>query len=266
MVYVISVLTVVSLAACGYDRFDAPSDGCLATCNTVPNADLSVLYDTYVGEPAVVEEELVFEGYVTSDDTAGNFFRSFIIDDGTAAVEIRAGFYDLQTRYQRGRRVVLRAAGTAVGVYNGIIQIGACVADYSSYRVEEFGSRILLEEYLKRDAVVREPEPLRLRIGELAAEHCGRLVRIDSLVHVAQDGLTTWALGGDDAVPATGNAVFRTISGERIVVTTSGYADFAAERIPAGMVSVTGILMYGAFGGSQDVFALKMRDINDVDY
>ena len=46
---------------------------------------------------------------------------------------------------------------------------------------------------------------------------------------------------------------------------TSGYASFAGDTVPAGRVTLTGILMYGKFGGTREVFALKLRDGNDVE-
>lgn len=55
---------------------------------TLPDADLALLREHFYGDPFVVQEDLTVGGYVVSDDRAGNFFRSFIIDDGSGAVEI----------------------------------------------------------------------------------------------------------------------------------------------------------------------------------
>lgn len=260
------VAAALLLTACGYDRFGDMGRDDIPKVETLPNADLALLYDNWYGEPFTVHDGLMFEGYVTSDDSDGNFFTTFIIDDGTAAVEVRAGFYDLHAYCQRGRRVVLHAEGLAVGMYNGIIQIGAAVNDYSAYRVEEFGSHILLDRVLERDARFAETLPLEVYIKALDASLCGRLVRISGLVHMPQDGLVTWAQPADgDMQPETGTAMFRDIDGGRIAVVTSGYAAFAGERIPTGKVTLTGILMYGKFDGGSDCFALKFRDLDDVE-
>ena len=111
----VCILSGVLTVACGYDRFGTLGPGDLEGSGTLPDADLALLREHFYGDPFVVQEDLTVGGYVVSDDRAGNFFRSFIIDDGSGAVEIRAGFYDLHAYCQRGRRIVIHARGLAVG-------------------------------------------------------------------------------------------------------------------------------------------------------
>ncbi|HAD56168.1 MAG TPA: hypothetical protein DCG00_01680 [Alistipes sp.] len=76
----------------------------------------------------------------------------------------------------------------------------------------------------------------------------------------------TWAdTGAESGMPATGTVWFRDAAGDSVAVVTSGYASFAGDTVPAGRVTLTGILMYGKFGGTREVFALKLRDGNDVE-
>ena len=232
--------------------------------STLPDADLALLREHFYGDPFVVQEDLTVGGYVVSDDRAGNFFRSFIIDDGSGAVEIRAGFYDLHAYCQRGRRIVIHARGLAVGMYNGVVQLGAGVNDWSAYRVEEFGSRVLLDRCMERDTLFREVPPLEPGIGGLEERYCGRLVRIAEVCR--SGGPVTWAdTGAESGMPATGTVWFRDAAGDSVAVVTSGYASFAGDTVPAGRATLTGILMYGKFGGTREVFALKLRDGNDVE-
>ena len=170
----VCILSGVLTVACGYDRFGTLGPGDLEGSGTLPDADLALLREHFYGDPFVVQEDLTVGGYVVSDDRAGNFFRSFIIDDGSGAVEIRAGFYDLHAYCQRGRRIVIHARGLAVGMYNGVVQLGAGVNDWSAYRVEEFGSRVLLDRCMERDTLFREVPPLEPGIGGLEERYCGR--------------------------------------------------------------------------------------------
>ncbi len=259
--YLLSGLLAVS---CGYDRFGVAGRGDLEGSGTLPDADIALLREHFYGEPFVVRDALTIGGYVVSDDRAGNFFRSFVIDDGSGAIEVRAGFYDLHAYCQRGRRVTIRVGGLAVGMYNGVLQLGAGVNGWSAYRVEEFGTRILLDGYLERDTLFRQVAPLELGIGELRERHCGRLVRIADLW--CSGTPAAWAdTGSVTVVPATGTVWFRDGAGDSVAVVTSGYASFAGDAVPAGRVALTGVLMYGKFGGTREGFALKIRDTDDVE-
>ena len=147
---------------------------------------------------------------------------------------------------------------------NGVVQLGAGVNDWSAYRVEEFGSRVLLDRCMERDTLFREVPPLEPGIGGLEERYCGRLVRIAEVCR--SGGPVTWAdTGAESGMPATGTVWFRDAAGDSVAVVTSGYASFAGDTVPAGRVTLTGILMYGKFGGTREVFALKLRDGNDVE-
>ncbi len=258
---IILPLVAFVAVACGYGSFgamgkeDFPADG------TLPNADLAVLREHYYGTPKVLTDDLVFEGYVVSDDRDGNFFRSFVIDDGTAALEIRAGLYDLYTLYPRGRRVVVHARGAALGMYNGVMQLGACVNDYAAYRVEEFGTCVLLDGHVSRDTVFSTVEPVAVCMAELDESMCGRLVRMGPLAAVGDED-AIWGAG--DGYSSYGKVDFAGRGNDSIAVVTSIYASFADEKVCRDSVMITGILMYGNFGGKER-FAVKLRDTDDVE-
>lgn len=245
------------LAACtGEETIDA-----LREVPTLPNADLALLRQLYDGRSFVVAEDMVFEGYVTANDRSGNFFRSFIVDDGTAAVEVRAGFYELHALYPLGRRVVLHARGCAVGMYNGIVQIGPRINSANSSRVDEFGFQWMLDRCLDRDTKFFNVEPVPY--GEAVAEGaCGRLVNTGKVKRIVESP-AVWAGGTDYG--STASTFFRNAGGDTLCVVTSTYASFADTAIPNDSISISGILMYGNFGhGSR--YAIKLRDLDDIQY
>lgn len=256
------MLLLSQLVSCGYDRFGGMDADDFGTNHILPNADLSVLYENYRGEPFYIRENMVFEAYVTSSDETGNFFRSFVVEDVTGAVEIRAGFYDIYNYYQPGRRVLIKAKGLAVGKYNGIMQLGSRINTYSAYRVEEFGTPAYLEDYIVRDTCFKEIKPIKVLITELNEKYCGRLVKIDGLT--AEKDNICWSDGADEFT-SSGVVAFTDSEGNRIFVTTSAYADFAEDKVPSGIVSLTGILMYGKFIAGQNSYAIKLRGLNDVE-
>lgn len=252
----------VLATSCGYDRFAPLTDDDLPVVGTLPNAELATLRHYGQETPQVVQEDMVVEGFVSSDDRAGNFYRSFFIEDATGAVEIRAGMYDLFRYVPRGRRVVLHLRGLAVGRYDGVVQVGL-YADGD--RVAEFGARPILDGYLERDVKFRHELPLRVTIASLDEAMCGRLVRIGPVVRTAESP-DRWAQPEAEGIaPQSGTVAFRDRAGDTVRVVTSGYADFAGERVPADSVTLTGIVSYGPIDGSRRGFVLKLRDAYDVE-
>lgn len=263
----VAIFLLLFAASCGYDRFDAIGRGDIPGNGLLPDTDIAMLYDNYFGGQATINDDITIGGHVTANDLSGNWFRSFVIEDPTGAVEIRAGVADMHNFYQLGRRVVVRAKGLAVGSYNGVIQLGRKVNPYSEWRVEEFGARIILERYVYRDNVFSEVVPDELKISELTERHCGRLVRVGKAIYSAGEGEAAgWAFpGGEGAVPATGVRRFIDGGGATIDVVTSGYANFADTAIPADSVWLTGIVLRGKFDGGPERFGIRLRSVEDVE-
>lgn len=258
-------VTLISFVSCGYDRFGELSPSVKEDVSA--NARLDLLMQKYSGAAYTVADDLVFAGWVTANDFSGNFFRTFIIQDRWGAVEIDAGFYDLHNEYPVGQRVVVRAKGLAAGQYNGVIQIGRTVNPYSSYRVESFSHPAVMGGYISVNGI--EPgavNPETREISSLTASDCGKLLKIEDLLLHEDERGSTWAFPGDSTTdPQEGVRTFSDSEENIVAVVTSGYAGFAGEYIPEGTVSLTGILMYGKFGASKERFALKLRDLKDVE-
>ena len=233
-----------------------------------PNAYLSTLHEGGYGVGRVLDEDFVFEGYVTATDISGNFFRTFVIQDATGAIEINAGFGPLHNIYSPGRRIIIYAEGLAVLGVEGVIRLGTHIEPYSLYRVEPFGTPVIMAKYVFPDTVHTVIAPKIMSVGDLTAELCGQLVRIDGLKAEQVEAGLTWAdPGGEGSSPAEGVRHFYDHAGNHIAVVTSGYADFAGEVMHSGVISLSGILVYGKFDiGGGECFGLKMRDINDAVY
>ncbi len=216
------------------------------------------------GVPRVVADDIVVAGRVVSSDRAGNFFNTFFLDDGTGAVEIMAGMYDLDAAYHPGQLVVVRAQGLAVGFRDGVMQLGRVPESWSGYDTDYFSHPAVIEKHVSALRDVREVEPLDVILGELTPQLCGRLVRISGLSLDQTQESSTWAITTPE--PENGYIKFRTTPSDSIVVVTSGYARFASSPVPhpANEVALTGVLLHGKGDGSREHFMLKLRDLNDV--
>lgn len=257
------LLLLFAFGGCRYNDFDAlvlPDYE-----QVLPNTTIGYVTSQYKGSTLNINDDIVIAGIVTADDRSGNFYRSFIIQDDTGAVEVRAGMFDLHNLFPRGRRVTVRARGLVLGSYNGVPQLG--LRELESQQVGYIANRYYPDGHLlpqnERGLTVA---PHTLNLNELDDGMCGLLVRIERLIFIPateeEHAYTTWAERGG----GNGYRVFGETSGTaQITVTTSGYASFAAHQLPRGRaVTLTGILMRGNTDTARNVYMLKLRGLEDV--
>ena len=248
---------------CDYDRFDPPEPHPADV--PVPTMSIATLRSLYKGDPVSVTDKrsVVVSGNVTTSDREGNFFRSFFIEDETGAVEIRAGLYDLHAVYRLGQQVTVVADSLTLGLTGGVLQLGLAS---SAYETDYMGHRVVVDRHVFRNERFETVTPRPVTPARLDDEWLGTLVRFDGM---RLDGAvdTTWALPASlspSGTPQNVNLKFRSSPSDSIYVYTSGYANFAGDRVPTAPVSLTGILMQGKVGG-RTVYQVKLRDLQDVE-
>ena len=231
------LLGVALLAAGCYDsRFGEPDDDGEGKPAT---ETIAALRDRYAGTPFTVTGDIVVTGRVASCDRAENFYRTLCICDTEAGLEVMAGIDHLHNDFPAESR--------------GVLQAGRPPAAGSGYATDYIGSRAALGSVLVRSGeALAAPSPAPLVIPALTESRCGTLVRIDGVRYTPEDlSAATWA-GYKRFTDADGNAVYTYVR---------RYARFADAEVPAGTVSLTGILQYDAAGDGR--YILKLRDEND---
>ena len=164
-------------------------------------------------------------------------------EDANDAVQQMQAQLDALTEAQKRQT----AAGSAL---NAVQKAGTATAE----SVRRMSSE--LTKSLKQDGLlggtVAAPSPAPLAIPALTESRCGTLVRIDGVRYTPEDlSAATW-VGYKRFTDADGNAVYTYVR---------RYARFADAEVPAGTVSLTGILQYDAAGDGR--YILKLRDEND---
>ena len=238
------------LTGCYDSRFGEPDDDGEGKPAT---ETIAALRDRYAGTPFTVTGDIVVTGRVASCDRAENFYRTLCICDTEAGLEVMAGIDHLHNAFPIGSRVTLSLRGLAVAESRGVLQAGRPPAAGSGYATDYIGSRAALGVVLVRSGeALAAPSPAPLAIPALTESRCGTLVRIDGVRYTPEDlSAATW-VGYKRFTDADGNAVYTYVR---------RYARFADAEVPAGTVSLTGILQYDAAGDGR--YILKLRDEND---
>lgn len=245
------LIAITALFSVGcFDRFDD------RTAQSVPEpatATVAELRRLCSGTGTDITANVVIAGCVTTSDEAGNFSRTFFVEDSTGGAEIMAGTYDIHNKYPVGATVSLNLAGCTAAVENGVLQIGLKPRSYSQRPAEYFMTNVLLDKHIIRGDVLSEVVPTVNAAAD--TEHCGRLVNIAGLRHAPTGP-------NDDGIFA-GYRRFIAPDGSEIYSYVREYADFADDAIPDGEVSLCGILLYGRVTGIGDRFIIKPRSRND---
>ena len=202
--------------------------------------------------------DLVCAGRVTTSDSEGNFYRSFVIEDSTGGLEILLGTYNIASRYPAGTLVTIKLNGTAIMVENGVLQVGLPPYTFDS-TPREFESQAVIDSHIIRGASVEDVKPTLCDITSLSPELCGRKIKIEGIYHSPLEDYEERDYHR-----------FENDEGDAVFAYISPYADFSDIAIPTTELSIQGILYYETVGmsiGKQFVIRpISRDDISTTDH
>lgn len=233
------------LASC-YDRFGSGSPQ--ADDMPAPDTSIATVRNSYYGSPVAVGEDITVAGRVTANDVEDNFYRTFVIDDGTAALEILAGTSPLHRVYPIGLYVTVALQGTVIDASRGVCRAGLPAPAGSGYASDYFAAQEVLDLHVSRSLSLETPQPVETTLDALDESLCGRLIRIGNLHRVPAEEET-------ERPVFEGEHIFADANERLVTLYTSPYARFAQRAIPAGEVSLCGIL----YRDDKGVFSIRMR-------
>jgi len=201
----------------------------------------------------VIDSSIIIEGYVTSNDSAGNFYEVLTIQDQTGGIDIKinAGFLYNVYRLKPGQRVLIKVNDLALGAYHGTFQIGSPYTDAGVIKVTGM-EPIQFVSVMQRSGKRNPITPIDLTITQITRQHVQKLVRINNVQF--------WDATKAYSIPSvTTNRTLVDCYGNRLILRNSGYAKFMNDIVPQGNGSIVGVLSY-----YNDTYQLYIRDLNDV--
>lgn len=196
------------------------------------------LRNMFTGTPVEFQEDLSVFATVTFDEKSGNLWRSAFVQDHTGGINLRlqapGGLYE-------GDSVRIFLRGTVLNSYMQMLQLDNVNADWNVIKL----------------ATHRHITPRTVQIPQLFSNHLqGQLIRLEGVQFAAAETGTTFA---DNVNLASQNRVLEDCFGNRIIVRTSGFANFAGSQVPSGRGSVVAVA--ARFGSD---FQLYIRRLNEV--
>jgi hypothetical protein len=207
---------------------------------TVSIASLRTLY---TGAPTLITREVRIAGAVVSDDREGNFYKTLVLDDGTAGIEVRVDIEQIFKLFAIHSRAAVRCNGLWLGSYGGVLQLGA--EPWDDLQTQPL-SPVDVAEHIFADTVFYgEVRPRTLAFSELSARDISTFVAFERVEFAREERGLSWAEPIETAAATDRHLVDE--AGDTLIVRTSAHARFAAWPLPEGSGRVEGVL--GVFNG-----------------
>lgn len=261
----------LGLTSCMDDDWKAPSgdtpaygNNTLQEKNVVSIAELKTKYGItkdMINDTVRIDDGIQIKGVVTGNDAEGNIYNEIALQDETGGILVCIAQGGLCGQMQVGQEVLIDLGGLYIGAYRSQPQIGVPYTSTSASGAKStYPSRIARAEWQTRFKLIGKPDATKLVAKEFDYEslkgnetelykYAGCLVKATGVGFAKADGKTTYAPKSEGA--STGYGVMRAFKNmttgkdyttNEFGVRTSCYSDFAAEKLPEGKLTVTGIL------------------------
>ena len=224
----------------------------------------STLSQTYGYTP--VTDDIQIKAYVTGNDIEGNLFSQISLEDGTGAILVGINEGGINGYLPIGTEIIVNLKGLYIGCYGMQPQLGdkylSAKGEISVGRM----SKLLWDhqfKYTGKTVSVSSTEfnQASLKDAQYLTDNAGKLMTIKGVTFT--DGGQKVYSNKEDVI--NNNCCERALSGlsnYNIVVRTSTYADFAAEKLPSGKVNITGI--FTRYNNKWQVIIRKASDVENA--
>lgn len=183
-------------------------------------------------------DSLIVMGTVVSNASAGNIYKTLILQDGTAAITIGIDTTAVSAAYPQGARLAINVTGLCIGRYNGLVQLGILQGTgVNRISMPELRPHVKMSfTGGKADTIVTTITELK----EAAKTTEGKIKWQSQLVRL--NGVKILEAGQPFTNGSTTSRYITDAEGNRIILYNSSYADFAYETMPYGTGDVVAIL------------------------
>lgn len=262
---------VLSTTSCVDDGFfrsdwDTPSIACNAKFGDA-NTTLAEIVALATNEGQFITEDLIFEGYVSSSDEAGNIYRTIYIQDSPVnpTVGLAISLYKTNTYadYPVGTKLSINAKGLYIakngrGAVPTIGSKGTSANYPAGYIAAADIDNHIAKSCVNGSFVKEEIIPVELASLNEARndKYINILVKVSGVQFKDADGTLTYA--------ETGANTDRTLVSEdnqQAILRNSQYASFASQVLPTGSGDITFIV-----GKYNTTYQMAIRSTADVNF
>ncbi|WP_216597593.1 endonuclease [Persicobacter sp. CCB-QB2] len=264
---VVFLMVIFTITSCVDSTFENPSK---EVGNPIPPNTATISIAGLIAEYAPSSNNMINEidsgtvivGQVISSDQAGNIYKEVYLQDETAGILMRLDASALYNEYPIGMEIAVDCSQLVMGAYETNPQLGIP----SIYNNQPSAGRIpapLANEYITKGAT-KELEVTTVSLAQIFGNidaYAGKWVKIENMSVAEADRGKTFANAEEQI---SQNRKFNDGTGlADIEMRTSGYADFAGQKLPAGTGTVYGIL--SKFRGGPQLYINSSSDLVGFD-
>ena len=209
------------------------------------------------------DDDIIVSAYVISSDEAGNFYKTLVIQDSPEnpvnGLEIKIDMRSYYTKYNFGRKILLRLSGLSIQEENGKHIVGY-LSGNSLVDIPES----LLDDFIIRSSETAEIVPISITLERISPSLINTFVELDKVQFLKAD------LGKSFASEA-----YDKYNGERLIeqcdnlaksyLYTSSYADFSSFLLPEERFHLMAVFTSDYYSGEVTLVLNNPEDIDVLD-
>jgi hypothetical protein len=259
MTAVLMVATTFTFSACK-KNFDNPPGA--ADPAIVANTSIKALkaMHTTAGAYDIITTDIIISGVVVADDKSGNLYKQLFIQDATGGLQIMLDANSLYGTYPVGRKIFIKCNGLTISDYNRTMMLGVKATVAGSPSLEGIPGN-LISKYVVGGSLNNPVVPILVTTAQLGTtmqdQYIGSLIQLNDYRFADLNG----TYSDTSAYKSTVNRDINQCGSQTLIVRTSAYANFAAQKIAQGRGSI--VALYTVFGTTKQ---LIIRDTADVKF
>ncbi len=247
----ISIISLLLLCACREKSvIPGPDDDGKWGPDVGETVSIAFLKTLYKGAPVHITGEYRIAGAVVSSDAQGNFYKTLVVDDGTAGIELKLDMEQIFKTFEIHTRVMVRCNGMWLGSYGGTLQLGD--EPFGGYETQYLPESEIAGHLRLDDKFHGEVLPRKLTCAQIVPAHISTFAEFDGVQFIDEELGLGWSEKDADTDRHIVDA-----AGDTLIVRTSRYARFAPDMLPQGSGKIEGVLGY--FNGTYQLVVCDGR-------
>lgn len=235
----LGLILIVFCSACiKMDEWAVSEEKC--TNDILPNISLGEVLDQYSDTTIEIVEDWVIETYVISSDQAGNIFNTLHLQDKpvnpTAGLQLELELRDSYLFFQPGDKVFLLLKGLYLGKSKGLFKLGSAYSTFGTLQPGRLPKHRIFTHIVKSCDQPSSLQPQKISVDEIPVQPLNTLVRIEEMEFAEEELDSNYAQKHEPTLRKLTDC-----QDNEIRILNSGYSNFYAETLPAGMGSITAI-------------------------
>jgi len=223
------------------DEYDTPTISCIEPSIAV-NATIADVKALYSGSVIQIKTDMIIEGYVVSNDEAGNFYRTLHFQDAlenpTQGLQLDVDLQDMYTTYQVGRKIYINLNGLYLDNYAGVLKVGGLYElSNGSLAVGRLDAEKAKTALFRACAEPATVTPKVVTMAGLTDSMINTLIKLENVEIAPASLCQNYALEG-----ANTNVYVTDCDGKQIIMRNSGFSSFWDSVLPNGNGTLVGVL------------------------